>query len=48
VTELWKEMALVEIVGVESGGLRSVVEEMGEAGGGEGVEVGGVAILKKN
>jgi len=41
-------MALVETVGVESGGLSSVVEEMGEAGGGEGVEVGGVAILKKN
>jgi hypothetical protein len=47
VTELWKEMALVETVGVESGGLRSVVEEMGEAGGGGGVEVGGVAIWRK-
>jgi hypothetical protein len=34
-------MALVETVGVKSGGLRSVVEEMGEAGGGGGVEVGG-------
>jgi len=40
-------MALVETVGVESGGLMSVVEEMGETGGGGGVEVRGVAILKK-
>jgi hypothetical protein len=40
VIELWKEMALVETAGVKRGGVRCVVEEMGGAGGGGGVEVG--------
>jgi hypothetical protein len=56
VIELWKEMALEETGGVKRGGLRRVVEEieevgggmMGEeGGGGVGFEGGGVAIWKK-